>query len=82
MVAKRRDELGQGHLGDVNAIADGLQDNDDELVLLISPQTGEYLDQLIQIGIFGGTREDVAHYVLASGIVEAVRDRLIELKRA
>lgn len=50
-------------------------------MLRLSPQEVEALDQLLRVGLHGETWQEVALTLIRRGLLEALRDGLIALRR-
>lgn len=56
-------------------------DDDEELGLLVSPLAMRYLEQLVEIGLWGGSPEEVARTLLARGLQDLIRDEFLLVHR-
>lgn len=55
---------------------------DKPINLRIDRQLGAYLDELIKIGLYGGTRTAVVRQLVMQGIQKAISDHHIDVRRS
>lgn len=55
-------------------------DDTEQITLNVTPAIGQYLDDLIELGIFGQTRAEVGTFLISIGVEKAVTDGLISVR--
>lgn len=51
-----------------------------ELTVTLTPQVSDLIDQLVERGIFGFDREEVALRLIDNGVIEHLRRQVVPLK--